>query len=256
MTAPMFWAAPESLRDITVGGLVTVDGPEGRHAVRVRRMAPGEPVQLADGSGIVVLGRVEAAEQDVLTVRVDTVDRPVIKGPRMTLVQALAKGGRDEQAIEAATELGVDSVVPWAAEHSVVQWRGDRVARAHRKWETVVAAAAKQSRRASVPVVEPLMTTAQLVERIVGVRVLVLHEAAATAIGQLDIATLRDEDRLMLVVGPEGGISDRELDMLTQQGGQKVRLGSSVLRSSTAGPAALAVLSSQLRWSPVDLESQ
>lgn len=244
----MFWAAPGSLRDIAVGALVSVEGTEGRHAVRVRRMAPGEPVQLADGSGIVVLGRVEAAEQDVLTVMVDAVDHPVVHGPRMTLVQALAKGGRDEQAIEAATELGVDSVLPWAAQHSVVQWRGDRVARAHRKWETVVSAAAKQSRRPSVPVVEPLMTSAQLVERVAGVRVLLLHESATKSIGEVDMDALRSEEQLILVVGPEGGISDQELQALTGHGGQAVRLGPGVLRSSTAGPAALAVLCAQLRW--------
>lgn len=248
MTAPMFWAAPESLRDTIVGSLVSIEGPEGRHAVRVRRMAPGEPVQLADGSGVVVLGRVEAAEQDVLTVLIEAVDRPVVRGPRMTLAQALAKGGRDEQAIEAATELGVDSVLPWAAQHSVVQWRGDRVARSHRKWESVVAAAAKQSRRPSVPVVEPLMTSAQLVERAAGLQVILLHESAETSIAELDVEALRSADRLMLVVGPEGGISDQELAALTRQGGQPVTLGRNVLRSSTAGPAALAVLCSQLRW--------
>lgn len=248
MTAPTFWAAPGSLRDVAVGSLVALEGAEGRHAVRVRRLVPGEPVQLADGSGTVALGRVDTAQGDVLTVLVDAVDRPVVDGPRMTLVQALAKGGRDEQAIEAATELGVDSIVPWAAQHSVVQWRGERVTRAHRKWETVVAAAAKQSRRPSVPLVEQLVTSEQLVQRSTGVCTLVLHESAQTSMRELDVAELREQDRLLLVVGPEGGISDRELQALMRQGAQVVRLGSSVLRSSTAGPAALAVLSCQLRW--------
>lgn len=248
MTAPMFWTAPESLRDVVVGSLVVVKGAEARHAVRVRRLAPGEPVQLADGSGTVVLGRVDAAESDVLTVRVDAVDLPVVDGPRLTLVQALAKGGRDEQAIEAATELGVDSIVPWAAQHSVVQWRGERAIRAHRKWETVVAAAAKQSRRPTVPIVEHLVTSEQLVQRSADVRTLVLHESAQTSMRELDLAELREQDRLLLVVGPEGGISAQELQALMLQGAQVVRLGSGVLRSSTAGPAALAVLSCQLRW--------
>ncbi|XAS75628.1 16S rRNA (uracil(1498)-N(3))-methyltransferase [Dermatophilaceae bacterium Sec6.4] len=248
MTAPMFWAAPGSLRDVAVGALVSVDGPEGRHAVRVRRMAPGEPVQLADGSGTVVVGQVAAADQDVLTVLVQLIQRPVQEGPRLTLVQALAKGGRDEQAIEAATELGVDTIVPWAAERSVVQWRADRAARAHRKWETVVTAAAKQSRRADVPVVEQLVTTAALVGQISGARVLALHEAATTGIGELELDGLRHAERLMLIVGPEGGISDRELTALTERGADAVRLGPGVLRSSTAGPAAIAVLSARLRW--------
>lgn len=248
MTAPMFYAERGVLERVRVGDVVVVSGPEGRHAVRVRRMAPGEPVQLADGAGVVAVGRVDSAAQDTLAVLVDTIDRPASDGPRLVLVQALAKGGRDEQAIEAATELGVDVLVPWAAERSVVQWRGERGARSHRKWESVVAAAAKQSRRASIPVVESLVTGAQLMERLAGARVVVLHEEAATPIGGLDLDTLGADGELLLVVGPEGGVSEQELAVLVQVGADVVRLGPTVLRSSTAGPAALAVLCARLRW--------
>lgn len=248
MTAPMFYAAPGALTNAVVGSAVTVSGPEGRHAVRVRRITPGEPVLIADGSGRLAAGRAETCEQDELVVLIDSLEDPESHGPRLVLVQALAKGGRDEQAIEAATELGVDSVVPWAAQHCVVQWRGERADRGHRKWENVVTAAAKQSRRAVVPTVEPLMTTAQLIEGLGGARLVLLHEEAQTSIRDLDLDTLGDDDRLILVVGPEGGISNGEHSALVAAGAESVRLGPSVLRSSTAGPAALAVLAARLRW--------
>lgn len=248
MTAPMFYAEAGSLEHAGVGGLVTVSGPEGRHAVRVRRIAPGERVLVADGSGLIAAGMARSCEQDVLVVEVDSLQRPKARGPRLTLVQALAKGGRDEQAVEAATELGIDSVVPWAAQHCVVQWRGDRVHKGQRKWENVVAAAAKQSRRPMIPVVEPLVTTAELIAGRGGARLVVLHEAAQTSIGGLDLDGVADGDRLMLVVGPEGGVSEAEREALVASGAQVVRLGPWVLRSSTAGPAALAVLAARLRW--------
>ncbi|UIJ34359.1 16S rRNA (uracil(1498)-N(3))-methyltransferase [Allobranchiibius sp. GilTou73] len=248
MTAPMFYAEPGSLAQASAGAVITLTGPEGRHAVRVRRMVPGEPVQLSDGSGVVAVGRVDAAEDDMLAVLIDALERPDSCGPRFVLVQALAKGGRDELAIEAATELGVDAVVPWAAERCVVQWRGDRAVRSHRKWESVVSAAAKQARRAMLPVVEPLATSAQLADRLAGARVVLLHEEATSAIGALDLDGLGDGDRVALVVGPEGGVSDQERASLVAAGADVVRLGPSVLRSSTAGPAALAVLSARLRW--------
>lgn len=248
MTAPMFYADAGSLEHAGVGDSVTVSGAEGRHAVRVRRVAPGEAVLVADGSGLIAAGTARSCEQDELVVEVESLRRPEIRGPRLKLVQALAKGGRDEQAVEAATELGVDSVVPWAAQHCVVQWRGERVARGQRKWENVVAAAAKQSRRPVIPVVEPMATTAELITRHQGARLVVLHEAAQTPIGELDLEGVGDGDALMLVVGPEGGVSDAECTALVASGAQVVRLGPWVLRSSTAGPAALAVLAARLRW--------
>lgn len=248
MTAPMFYAEPDALARAVVGGTVTVSGSEGRHAVRVRRITPGQPVLIADGSGLFVVGYADTCEQDELVVCVEAVQRSESRGPHLVLVQALAKGGRDEQAIEAATELGIDTVVPWAAQHCVVQWRGERAERGHRKWENVVTAAAKQSRRAVVPAVEPLMTTPQLLADLGGARFVLLHEEAPTSIRDLDVDDLGSDDRLVLIVGPEGGVSEVEHAALVAAGADAVRLGPSVLRSSTAGPAALAVLAARLRW--------
>jgi 16S rRNA (uracil1498-N3)-methyltransferase len=165
---------------------------------------------------------------------------------RLVLVQALAKGDRDLLAVEAATELDVDEVVPWQADRSIVRWRADRAEKAHRKWEQTVIAAAKQSRRVRVPTVGPLALLKDLLVRVGRADVaLVLHEDAPTSFTEVD---LPHRGELLLVVGPEGGISDGELTAMVAAGARAVRLGSSVLRTSTAGTAALAALHTRTGW--------
>ncbi|KNX37456.1 16S rRNA (uracil(1498)-N(3))-methyltransferase [Luteipulveratus halotolerans] len=246
MTAPLFYVDAGALDQRAAGAQVVLDGPEGRHAATVRRIGVGEQVLLADGSGALAEAVVTATAKDELTLTLETVHAVEPLQPRLVLVQALAKGDRDDQAIEAATELGVDEVVPWQAGRSIVQWKGERGAKAHRKWESVVRAAAKQSRRPVVPVVAPLVSRDALVSRAgASALTLVLHEEAVDPIGSLDLPT---DGEVLVVVGPEGGITPDELEALTAAGGVAVRLGPTVLRSSSAGPAALAVLASRLRW--------
>lgn len=244
MTAPLFFS--DDLAGARVGDLVQLAGDEGRHAAVVRRLTVDEPVQLADGAGLVLTGVVASVDGPSLRVRVQQVRREPDPAPAFTLVQALAKGDRDDQAIEAATELGVDTIVPWQADRSIVQWRGPRADRALTKWRGVVRAAAKQSRRATIPVVEAPVDTKGLVRRTSSGRLtLVLHEEATTPISAVDLPT---EGEIAVVVGPEGGVSPAELDALADAGAISVRLGRTVLRSSSAGPAALAVLLARTRW--------
>jgi 16S rRNA (uracil1498-N3)-methyltransferase len=177
-----------------------------------------------------------------------TADEVVVEEPpatRITLVQALAKGDRDELAVQAATELGVDAVVPWAAARSVSRWEGPKAEKGRQRWAAIVREAVKQSIRSWLPPVAAVATTAELPARLEGVRMLVLDPTATTPL--TDIRP--DGGDLALVVGPEGGISPAELDRLVAAGAQPVRLGASVLRTSTAGPAAIAVLNVALgRW--------
>lgn len=243
MTAPLFYVP--SLDAVGAGDRVQLDGDEGRHAAVVRRLATGEPIQLADGEHHAV-GVVDVVDGSTLTVLIQQVRRVPAPALRFTLVQALAKNDRDDQAIEAATELGVDAIVPWQAERSIVQWRGPRGERALQKWRNVVLAAAKQSRRTRIPEVEPAVDTKGLVRRTgTAALTLVLHEEATTPIGGV---TVPDDGEVVLVVGPEGGIAPAELSALTAAGGVPVRLGPHVLRSSSAGPAALAALFARTRW--------
>lgn len=246
MTRPLFYTEIGELDSLTRGSAFVLGGAEGRHAATVRRLAPGEDVWLADGAGVRADARVVAAAGGELRVEIDAVSR--LKAPTCTfaLVQALAKGDRDEQAIEAATELGVDRVVPWQAERSIVQWRGERAEKSRRKWVDTVRAAAKQSRRATIPAVADVVTTAGLAPLIArSVATFVLHEDARMPLASHPLPACGE---VLVVVGPEGGISEAELATLTGAGGMPVRLGEGVLRSSTAGPAALAVLSATSRW--------
>jgi 16S rRNA (uracil1498-N3)-methyltransferase len=245
VTARLFFAVDGALADAVEGGTVEVIGDEARHAVVVSRLVVGEPVRVADGSGAVAEGEIVAADRDRMTVRIRSLRESVTPTTRFVLMQALAKGGRDEQAIEAATELGVDAVIPWQADRSIVQWRGDRAAKGHRKWESLVLSAAKQSRRPTVPEVEPLVTSRTAVERLSQADVVVvLHEDAVDAISEFAVPT----GELVVVVGPEGGIGGEELGALQGAGGHSVRLGPTVLRASNAGPTALAILLARTRW--------
>ncbi len=246
MTHQLFLAPVETLAGAEPGTVLLLDGEEGRHAATVVRIRVGEPYLVADGSGRRALLVAEGVERGSVVGRVVEVHDEPADAPRFVLVQALAKGDRDEQAIEAATELGVDEVVPWQAERSVVVWRPDRVARSLARWVAVVTRATKQSRRARMPLTADPVSLTALVARVrEAALVLVLHETATEPLSRVE---LPEDGDVLVVVGPEGGISDRELDALTGAGAQPVRLGSTILRSSSAGPAALAVLLSRSRW--------
>jgi 16S rRNA (uracil1498-N3)-methyltransferase len=246
VTAPLFFVAAGALSGATAGSLLVLDGPEGRHGATVKRIGIGEQVLLTDGIGHRVEAVVESVGVGTLHLRLRAITAEPAPDSRFVLVQALAKGDRDEQAIEAATELGVDEVVPWQAARSIVIWRGERAARSLRKWESVVLAATKQSRRARVPVVGPLADHGGVIRRVQDASLaLVLHEQAEQPLAAIQLPASGD---VLLIVGPEGGVSAEELSAFVAAGAVAVRLGSTVLRSSSAGPAALAVISAAGRW--------
>jgi 16S rRNA (uracil1498-N3)-methyltransferase len=241
VTPPVFVA------DDLTGDRVVLDGPEGHHAATVRRLRVGEDVDVVDGRGTRASCTVTKVERDLVEL---AVVRRVVEAapePKLVLVQALAKGDRGELAVELATEVGVDEIVPWSAARCIVKWEGDRGAKALSRWRSTARAAAKQSRRAWLPVVQEQHTTEQVVVRArAATAVLVLHESAAVALAGLELPTAGE---VLLVVGPEGGIRDEEVAALEAAGATTVRLGTSVLRTSTAGAAAAAVVSSRTpRW--------
>jgi 16S rRNA (uracil1498-N3)-methyltransferase len=246
VTHQLFLGDAVTLAAASVGGVLTLEGDEGRHAATVVRVRPGERYLVADGAGRRALCEAEAVDRTWVRGRVLELTDDVAPQPRLVLVQALAKGDRDEQAIEAATELGVDEVVPWQAERSVVVWRGDRAAKSLAKWAAVVTRATKQSRRSHLPVTSSAVDLAALASRVEGAALTVLlHEEATEPLAGVGLPA---EGDVLVIVGPEGGISPRELDALTAAGGRPVRLGTTILRSSSAGPAALAVINAASRW--------
>ena len=225
---------------------VELSGPEGRHAATVRRVRVGEAVDLADGRGTRALCTVLSLGHDVVRLRVDAREREPEPAPRVVLVQALAKGDRGELAVELATEVGVDEVVPWQAERCIVKWEGARGEKALARWRSTAREAGKQSRRARHPVVGPWVSTDELLARVATTPTLLLHEGAEVPLASVELPGAGD---LLLVVGPEGGLTDREVRALTAAGGVPVRLGRSVVRTSTAGAAAIAVVSARTpRW--------
>lgn len=234
----------DALGDPRPGTRVEVTGDEARHALQVARVRTGERIAVGDGRGRIARGVVAEAAAGVLAVEVDEVVHEPERRPALWLAQALAKGDRDELAIQAATELGVAGVIPWAAERSVSRWEGAKVARNEQRWRTIVREATKQAIRFRVPEVAQLATTAQLAA-LPGL-VVVLEPTSSLP---LTAVALDDAERVTLVVGPEGGVAPRELERFTDGGAVLARLGTEVLRTSTAGPAALAVLNARLgRW--------
>ena len=235
----------EDLEAVEIGARLSLSGAEARHAATVNRTRPGESVLIGNGRGLVASGEVLVATNAELTIDVESVSRVDPPSPRITLVQALAKGDRDELAIQAATELGVDAVVPWAAARSVSRWEGPKIAKGRERWAAIVREAAKQSIRAWTPEVGELATTAQVARLAATARVLVLEPDATDRLTHV----AGDGRDLVLVVGPEGGIAPAELESFREAGADLVRLGETVLRTSTAGPAAVAVLNAALgRW--------
>jgi len=235
----------EDTSDAAVGDRITIGGPEARHAVTVSRVQVGEGLVVGNGAGLVVTATVVTADPRELSVLVESVTRTGPPRPAVFLAQALAKGDRDEYAVQAATELGIDGVIPWSAQRSIVKWEGQKVAKGHERWSAIVREATKQSMRSWIPDVAPLVSTRQLARLASDTRMLVLEPTAERTLG-----SIRPDDRdIVLVVGPEGGVAPAELDLLVGAGAELVRLGDTVLRTSTAGPAALAVLNVALaRW--------
>lgn len=244
MSLPVFLS--DAVATAAVDDAFDLDGDEGRHAATVMRIRPGERVVVTDGAGTSATGTVTEATKGALTLRVDAVDRYERPTPEVTVVQAIPKGDRGELAVEMLTEIDVDRIVPWAATRSVAVWRGDRVAKSLAKWRATARTAAKQARRAWLPEVADLATTDDVVALLEGADLaVVLHEEAQVPLAAL---ALEGVERVVVVVGPEGGLSDEELAAFSDA--DVVRLGSSVLRTSTAGVAAVAALLSRTpRWS-------
>ncbi|MGW8376181.1 16S rRNA (uracil(1498)-N(3))-methyltransferase [Streptomyces sp. ODS28] len=250
MSAPVFLAETSQLTP----GTVVLEGPEGRHAVSVRRLRTGEEVVLTDGSGTGAYGTVAGVEgKDRLEVEIAEVRTEEEPRPRITVVQALPKGDRGELAVETMTETGVDAIVPWSAARCITQWKGERAAKSLAKWRNTAREAGKQSRRLRFPEVDEPASTKRVCELLSGAALAaVLHESSdgeGRPAEPLASAALPSDGEIVLVVGPEGGVSPEELAAFAEAGARPYRLGPSVLRTSTAGTAAAALLLGRTgRW--------
>ena len=239
---PVFLVPPGGL----TAGVTTLTGPEGHHAAAVRRLRPGERADVSDGAGTLAEGVVLEVGKDSVILDIRTIRTTPLPQPRLAVAQALAKGDRGELAVELMTEVGVDAIIPWAAERSITKWQAERGVKALTKWRATAREAAKQSRRAWLPEVTDLATTAALAQRASTAYAIVLEADAPAKLHELP---LPDSGEVLLLVGPEGGISPAERATLRDVGAIEARLGPTVLRTSTAGAAAATILLTRTsRW--------
>lgn len=230
---------PYFLTDDPASGVLT--GTEAKHA-HVKRIAPGEHIMLIDGQGSTAVTRVTSVgpgRVDGVVEKQELVPRPT---PRVTVVQAVPKGERAELAVDLAVQGGADAIVPWISHRTIARWPANKQAKQVEKWRAQALASAKQARRAWVPEVREPVTTNQLAEllRDAGLA-LVLHEDATDSIRDVQFG-----DDVWLIVGPEGGIGEDELELL---GARPVRLGPEVLRTASAAFAGLCAIGAlTARW--------
>ncbi|AKE40946.1 16S ribosomal RNA methyltransferase RsmE [Corynebacterium kutscheri] len=236
MSLPVFIASdiPET------GQNVMLSGSEGKHAVSVKRIQPGEFIELIDGYGVRARSQVlSTSGKDQLVAQVIEQHQEPVPTPRVSIIQALPKSERSELAVDLMTQAGVDEIIPWAAERCIAQWVGNKAIKGRMKWENAAISAAKQSRRVRVPIIAELATTAEVENRITQADLaVVLHENARVSLKELDFQ-VKD---IVLIIGPEGGISDKELARFSAVGAHAVHLGKEVVRTASAGMVALSAL--------------
>lgn len=242
MVEPLFFAAIGS--DSAVGTSFTLGGPEAKHAISVRRMTIGESISVSDGSGVKMRGKVTKVKKETLEISIESIEELFAPKSQLFLVQALAKGDRDELAIQACTELGLFGVIPWQADRSISIWKAEKKQKGQARWQSIVTEAAKQSLRAFIPRVEQVLDSQELISALeVFDQVLILEPEADKSITEINPPA---EGKVAIVVGPEGGISEQELESFKKAGFSSVRLGRGVLRTSTAGMAAVSYLQAKL----------
>ena len=231
----------------TVGEVIELTGDEGRHAVSVKRTGVGEQIELVDGHGTrAVITVTGVSGKDRLAGVVDCVASEPTPRPTVTVIQALPKAARSELTVDLLTQAGADVIVPWQAGRSVANW-GKKQDKGLAKWRAAAWAAAKQSRRSRIPEITPVVDQAAVAALIQAAPLaLMLHEDATGKITDQPVAQV---DSVVLIIGPEGGISPAELDAFTTAGAHLVRLGPEVLRTASAGMVALAALGAVTdRW--------
>lgn len=230
---------------VGVGASTALTGSEARHAATVSRVRVGETIAIGNGRGFVVQGPATEVSPSLVVITVTDLRVDTAAKPALWLAQALAKGDRDEAAVQAACELGVDGVIPWSAQRSIVKWDGAKERKGHERWSAIVREASKQSIRSFLPEVAAIVTTKQLAQLGNTTRMLVLSPNSSAKLSDL----VPDGRDVVIVVGPEGGVSPGEIGTLVAAGAEPVKLGDTVLRTGTAGPAAIAALNVLMgRW--------
>lgn len=231
---------------ISEGEVIEIDGDEAHHAIKVLRINLGEEVLISDGSGNWVRAKVEDIAKKSLTARVVERGFQETRTPKLVIVQALPKSDRVKEAIEILVESGVDLIIPWQSERSISKWQKDSLS----KWKSVATAATKQSRRFRVPEIIEQLSLSELLEiESEKSAIVVMHESAEAKISTVVTRKFAELNEIVIVIGPEGGLTENELALLQGAGAHIVGLGPEVFRSAHAGGAALSAVSALIgRW--------
>jgi 16S rRNA (uracil1498-N3)-methyltransferase len=226
--------------DAVQSGRARIVGPDAQHLTRVLRVEPGQQFEISDNQSV-YLAEVESARKDLVSFsvreRLATVDSVV----RTTLLASLVRFERFEWIIEKATELGVERIVPVEAERTE---KGLRTASEKRsvRWNRIAREASEQSRRARLPEIHEALAVSKALEIEADYRYLLEEAAGTTPILSVLPSTRQAGERVALLLGPEGGWTDRERALITSEGWSPVSLGREILRAETAAIAGLAII--------------
>lgn len=228
---------------LTAGALVALDREASHHLSRVLRARAGDAVEVFDGAGHRHAATLTVADPRASELRIDDALASTTESPlRLTLAQCVSAGEKMDWTIEKAVELGVAAIVPLLSARSTVKLDADRAQRRAEHWQRLVVAACMQCGRDRLPELHPVRSLAAWLETPAPDSLrLVLAPGAAQAIGTLP-APARPDTAVQLLVGPESGLSAAEVDQACAAGFLPVRMGPRILRTETAGLAALAVL--------------
>jgi 16S rRNA (uracil1498-N3)-methyltransferase len=240
---PTFFVAAEAI----VPPTVRITGPLLRHLRQGLRLQPGEILSVTDDRG----NRYRTEISDVTGLELvghilDTTSAPTKTGPSVVLAQSLLKGEKMDWVIQKATELGVDRIAPILANHSVVRPRAERIEHQRARWQRIALEAAQQSERWSVPTIDEPATIAQIQSpsKTAASKILLAERSDGASLTIVPLQAGRGE--VWLLVGPEGGWGEEEVQQALQQGFSAVTMGPRILRAETAAIAAISVLQSRL----------
>lgn len=223
-----------------------IEGVDARHISKVLRMLPGAQLQIVSDDGVSAVAEITAIDSERVTVRcLEKLAESHEPRVKLVLAQGLAKGEKMDFIIQKAVEMGAYSVIPVAMEHSVVRLDGAKAAKKVERWQKIAESAAKQSKRDIIPEVQPVQSMAGMLAKCTCQTKIIAYECEDRL--SLKAALKASEEaggisELLLIIGPEGGISEGELEQARQAGAVPVSLGRRILRAETAGLVAISAI--------------
>lgn len=223
-----------------------IEGVDARHISKVLRMQPQDKLQIVSDDGVSAVAEITAIDSERVYVRcLEKLAESHETRVKLVLAQGLAKGEKMDFIIQKAVEMGACSVVPVAMEHSVVRLEGVKAAKKIERWQKIAESAAKQSKRDIIPQVQSVQNMAQMLANNDCSTKIIAYECEDKV--SLKTALQKAEadggiSDLLLIIGPEGGISERELEEARKAGAVPVSLGRRILRAETAGLVAISAI--------------